>query len=59
MTILHSFVQPPVFLTEFYVPQTDRTWYLTETETLDLPDYRTEFRIDLSFPLTIVPQGTS
>ena len=22
---------------EFYVPQTDRTWYLTETETLDLP----------------------
>ncbi len=44
---------------EFYVPQTDRTWYLTETETLDLPDYRTEFRIDLSFPLTIVPQDTS
>lgn len=44
---------------EFYVPQTDRTWYLTETETLDLPDYRKEFRIDLSFPLTIVPQGTS
>lgn len=44
---------------EFYVPQTDRTWYLTETETFDLPDYRAELRVNLSFPLEITTPDVS
>ena len=45
--------------TEYYVPQTDRTWFLTETTDCDLLAYRSEFRIDVCFPLDIVPQGSS
>lgn len=45
--------------TEYHVPQTDHTWYLTETKACDLTSNREEFRVDVSFPLDIILQGSS
>lgn len=44
---------------EYYVPQTETTWYLLEAETRDLPEFYTEFRVNVSFPLNISPIFTS
>ena len=45
--------------TEYHVPQTDHTWYLTETKTCDLTSNREEFRVDVSFPLDVRIQGSN
>ena len=44
---------------QYHVPQTDHTWYLTETKACDLMSNRTEFRVDVSFSLNIKPEGSN
>lgn len=38
---------------EYYVPLTEKTWFLMETESFDLPEHQSEFRIHVSFPLYV------
>lgn len=45
--------------TEYYVEQTNKTWYLMECETFDLPEYQSELRINVSFAMNVVPQDIS
>lgn len=46
-------------LVEHYVPQTEKTWYLMKGSTFDSPQYWSELRVRVSFPISLTMENSS